>query len=269
MKYDDFTTLVSIIIPVYNRRYLLGRTLKSVVNQTYRNIEVLVVDDSSSEDIKSVTDSFNDPRIRYFKHNRNKGVVAARNTGLKEAKGQFISFLDSDDEYLPEKTEKQVKVFFQQKTGDNIEIVYCRMLVEKQNVYRLYYPKVCRWNILLQQIMVKKQVIEKTGPIDENFIYADDIEYIYRLHKNCRLVCLNQALVILHSTPGSMTKHLESLNKYTELFVRKHWDTLLPKEKSKWLYYIGVRYLHIGDIQKGYRSFLRAFIAYSLNQRAL
>ena len=95
---NENAPLVSIIVPVYNRKDLLPRTLASVINQTYKNLEIIVVDDGSSDDIKSVVDSFNDARIKYVRHTENKGLPSARNTGLKTASGDFIAFLDSDDE---------------------------------------------------------------------------------------------------------------------------------------------------------------------------
>lgn len=263
------TPLVSVILPVYNRKDLFPRTLKSIVNQTYGNLEVLVIDDGSSEDLKSVTDSFKDPRIKYLRHNVNKGVAEARNTGLRAAKGEFIAFLDSDDEYLPKKTEKQVEMFHGDNSEDGIGAVYCAMLVEKENTYRLYSPKVCKWNILLQQTMVRKQFIDKAGFFDTDFVYAGDTEYIYRLKNTCRFASSPEPLVIFHNTHGSHSKNIEPLNKCTELFIRKYSNTLLPEEKSKWFYYIGNRYIHIRKTQEGYKSFLRSYIAYPLNERAL
>lgn len=93
--------LISVIIPVYNRTFELRRALQSVLKQVYDNLEIIVVDDGSDVDIKGVCDSFGDPRINYLGYvpHRNGNVV--RNLGATRAKGNFIAFLDSDDEYLP------------------------------------------------------------------------------------------------------------------------------------------------------------------------
>jgi len=102
---------VSVIISTYNRAHLIGRAIQSVLNQTYQDFEVIVVDDGSTDNTEEIVKSFNDPRIRYIRHEKNKGAAAARNTGIKAARGKYIAFQDSDDEWLPEKLEKQMKVF--------------------------------------------------------------------------------------------------------------------------------------------------------------
>ena len=90
--------LISIITPVYNRPELLRKAIQSVLGQTYNNFEYIIVDDASSEDIKSVVESFKDKRIKYLRHPVNKMMAASYNTGIKESKGEFIAFLESDDE---------------------------------------------------------------------------------------------------------------------------------------------------------------------------
>ena len=94
--------LISVIIPVYNHPSDLQRAIGSVLRQTWQNFEVLVVDDGSEEDIKSVCDSFNDKRIKYLRNKEHKNANAARNRGITEAKGEYIAMLDADDEYLPD-----------------------------------------------------------------------------------------------------------------------------------------------------------------------
>ena len=90
---------VTIIIPTYNRAHLLGRAIRSVLTQTFHNWELIVVDDASTDNTKEVAYSFQDPRIHYLCHETNRGGPAARNTGIREARGLYIAFLDSDDEW--------------------------------------------------------------------------------------------------------------------------------------------------------------------------
>ena len=87
----------SVIIPVYNRTDLLIRALHSVSEQTRRDLEIIVVDDGSNIDIGSVLAEFHDPRLRYLRHQERRGTSAARNTGIDEARGDYLAFLDSDD----------------------------------------------------------------------------------------------------------------------------------------------------------------------------
>lgn len=100
---------VSVVIPTYKRATLVPRAIRSVLNQTYRHLEVLVVDDCSPDDTGSVVQAIADDRIRYLRHETNKGLAsAARNTGIRAATGEFIAFLDDDDEWRPDKLEKQI-----------------------------------------------------------------------------------------------------------------------------------------------------------------
>lgn len=100
--------LVSVIMPAYNCRSTLAESVQSVRDQTFTGWELLVVDDCSPEPIADILDSFADERICYLRLDRNSGVAAARNTGIENARGRFIAFLDSDDLWLPEKLEKQL-----------------------------------------------------------------------------------------------------------------------------------------------------------------
>ncbi|HPB47191.1 MAG TPA: glycosyltransferase family A protein, partial [Exilispira sp.] len=89
--------LVSVIIPVFNRTYELKRALESVVKQSYRNLEIIVIDDCSSVDIKSIVDFCKDSRINYLRNDSNKGVSFSRNRGIVQSHGEYVAFLDSDD----------------------------------------------------------------------------------------------------------------------------------------------------------------------------
>jgi glycosyltransferase involved in cell wall biosynthesis len=109
-KYSkDTTPLVSVVIPTYNRSKELARAIKSVLNQTYQNFEILVVDDGSEENLRVVCDSFNDQRIRFLRNDTHTNANVARNRGIKEAQGEYIAMLDSDDEYLPHHLSRRVE----------------------------------------------------------------------------------------------------------------------------------------------------------------
>ena len=100
--------LVSIITPSYNCAKFIGETINSVLAQTYQNWEMLIVDDCSTDNSEEVIKSFGDPRIKYLKNERNSGAAISRNYALREAKGRWIAFLDSDDLWMPEKLERQI-----------------------------------------------------------------------------------------------------------------------------------------------------------------
>ena len=96
-------------MPNYNCEKFVGETIKSVINQTYTNWEILFVDDCSTDNSIKIAESFKDSRIRIFKNEKNSGAAVSRNWALREAKGEYIAFLDSDDLWVPEKLEKQIK----------------------------------------------------------------------------------------------------------------------------------------------------------------
>jgi len=114
---------VSVIIPAYNRAHLIGRAIKSVLNQAYQDFELIIIDDCSTDNTDEVVREFQkkDNRIIYLKHDQNKGGSAARNTGIKVSKSEYIAFLDSDDEWLPEKLEIQMEAILKQ----NVSMVTC------------------------------------------------------------------------------------------------------------------------------------------------
>lgn len=109
-KHDNsIENLVSIIMPTYNSEMYIKKSINSVLRQTYKNWELIIVDDCSTDTTKKIIRSINDERIKLFELTKNQGAAVARNTGLKKARGEFIAFLDSDDLWKPEKLTLQVK----------------------------------------------------------------------------------------------------------------------------------------------------------------
>lgn len=100
--------LVSVIMPSYNTAKFIKETIDSVLNQTYQNFEIIIVDDCSTDNTDEVVSAIKDDRIKYIKNEKNSGAAVSRNRALREAKGKWIAFLDSDDVWLPEKLEKQI-----------------------------------------------------------------------------------------------------------------------------------------------------------------
>src|SRR6478736_9323873 len=102
--------LVSIIVPTYNRAHLIGETIQSVIDQSYINWELIIVDDGSTDDTKKKVEEFNDKRIRYFFIEHTGLIGAVRNFGMKNTRGELIAFLDSDDLWLSNKLEYQLSL---------------------------------------------------------------------------------------------------------------------------------------------------------------
>src|SRR5262245_18204916 len=113
---------VSIVIPTYNRANLIARSLQSVLDQSYEDFEILVIDDGSTDQTAAVVAGFRDQRIIYTRLARNSGAGGARNVGIKMSKGQFLAFQDSDDEWLPQKLAKHMEMF--KKGASKLGVVY-------------------------------------------------------------------------------------------------------------------------------------------------
>lgn len=120
MSHKANQPLVTAIIPTHNRAEIIPISLESVIRQTHRNLEIIVVDDSSSDNTETVVKSIQDPRVTYLRHSKNRGGAAARNTGIDAANGDFIAFLDSDDAWVPHKVERQLKHIYSVETPGNV-----------------------------------------------------------------------------------------------------------------------------------------------------
>lgn len=117
MGASECLPLVSVVMPAYNCEEYLPDAINSVIEQTYTNWELFVVDDCSTDDTESIVRSFDDARIMYFRNEKNSGPAVSRNRGIEAAKGEYIAFLDSDDVWFPEKLEQQIR--FMRNKGIN------------------------------------------------------------------------------------------------------------------------------------------------------
>lgn len=182
----EFEPLVSVLIPTYNRRKLLPRTLNSVLSQSYKNIEVVLVNDAG-EDVQDIVDSFNDTRIKYFQNEKNLDLAGTRNIALKHSTGKYICLLDDDDIHLPYTLEFRIYMMMKLRA----EIVYTRALQdiwEKRGEDYVSVHKQLYWDspfnkdlILVQNIapcccpLFSRKAWEETGNwFDETLTTSED-----------------------------------------------------------------------------------------------
>ena len=200
---DNSILNVSVIIPTYNRKNLLKRALHSVSSQTFVPQEIIVVDDGSSDGTKDwVLERF--PYVRYI-YQDNSGVSSARNAGIKEAKGSWIAFLDSDDEWMPDKLEKQERAI-----NDSKEAWLCHTnefwvrnsvrvnQMKKHQKYGGYIFEncldICR--ISPSSVLIKKEVFEMVGLFDESLKVCEDYDLWLRITSVLPIIFLDQPLII-------------------------------------------------------------------------
>ena len=212
--------LVSVIIPTYNRADYLKLALKSVMEQTYKKIEVIVTDDGSTDNTAEVVTSFNDTRIKYF-YQKNTGLpAAARNLGLREASGEYIAFLDDDDMWLPEKLELQVGYL---REHSKYHLVYSNAwIIDENGVWDGLllksesfkeggiFEELVKTNFIPQlTVLMKRKVFENIGFLNEDssLIATEDYEYWLRvaLHYKIGFVKEPLAMYRVHSGGASQT----------------------------------------------------------------
>ncbi len=186
-------SLISVVIPAYKRSHVIEKALRSVLEQTYQDFEIIVVDDGSKDDTESVVASLSkeEPRIRYLCHDTNRGAQAARNTGAKAAQGEWIAFLDSDDYFTPNSLEIRFSVARKEK----VKVVHseCKVLRKGKSITAYEIPalhgSVYRelltdsGPILFSGLLIAKEAIEKVGYLDEQIISYQDWDTAIRLAK--------------------------------------------------------------------------------------
>ncbi len=239
-------TLVSIIIPTFNRAKTIARAIKSCLLQSYQEIEVIVVDDYSSDDTAGIVKSFNDSRIKYLVHNKNLGPAAARNTGLRNANGEFITFLDSDDEWMKDKIARQLKAYIDLGDyGEKVGLVFVNGyneaedhdFIQKKQSGFIYNPVKDKFYPLRELIappsswMLRKDVISNVGYFDERMYNWDDGDYLARVAYRYAIYYFNEVLVIWHDSKEHVNKMSLNLIKGKELFLENNFE-FMAKDKD-------------------------------------
>ena len=222
---------ISVIIPTFNRKYVLQRAIESVVNQTRPPIETIVVDDGSTDGTKDwLVNSF--PSIRYI-YQDNKGVSFARNRGIEVSKGSWVSFLDSDDEWIPTKLEEQESYII-----ENPETKFCHtneiwirngVRVNQMKKHQKYggdiFEKcldICR--ISPSSVLIKKDVFDEIGLFDESLRVCEDYDMWLRYTSRFPVLFLDRQLIIKY---GGHSDQLSRVNSGIERYRIRSLENLL------------------------------------------
>ena len=258
MKKID-SPIVSIIIPTYNRARTIVRSVNSILSQTFQNFELIIVDDCSTDNTKDILEkTFNDSRIIYYKLKNNSGACAARNKGIELAKGKYIAFQDSDDEWLCEKLEKQIQIL---DNSIDCQAIFCQFIrinntnisimpsnsFNKNNINSVIFEE----NFLsTQTLLVKKEVFKKIGIFDISLPRFQDWELAIRLITKCKVFYQEEPLVIMYIQNDSISKNIKAKAKALEIIVNKYKDYYIkhPLIYSKYLRRISLlNYLFVDD----------------------
>lgn len=221
-------TTVSVVIPTYNRADVLPRAIDSVLNQTYEDFNVVVIDDGSTDNTEDVVKSYVDDRIQYIQFKNNKGANAARTKGIKSATGEYIAFIDSDDEWLSLKIEKQIEAI--QSTNADAAYTGIRQVDQNGNYITSTFPTISgnitdellRGNFIgsYSTVIVSQELIDKVGYPDPELPCWQDWEWYLRLSDNALFAAVNEPLVIRHNDGDQISDNfqyrLESLEHIRE-----------------------------------------------------
>jgi len=286
---------VSVIIRTYNRGYILSEAIESALTQTHRNIEILVVDDGSTDETMEVMKRFQDKRVRYLRHDRNRGVGAACNTGIAAATGDAVAFLDTDDLWKPEMLERLVSYLFSHpELGAvfcDVEIMNARGVTPSTTRLMHSFPKLLRrvqgdgeyllsprgmYVCLLEEVPIKmiavllrRLVFDKVGAFNEGGRSGEDWEFFIRLSRCTSFGYIDAPLAIQRvSADATHTKYREEDKTFLLDFCRREKGRLgddmealqaIKRGMNHHTRSLGGLYLHGGNRRKSISTYLRGF----------
>lgn len=200
--------LVSVITPTFNGEKTIKRSIKSVLSQTYPNIELIIVNDSSQDNTVEVVKGIKDERIQIYSLSKKRNGSIARNFGIKHAKGQYIAFLDDDDEWIDKKIEKQIQ-YLQNKNKEEWKAVITSHYNQKGNSWNsiiLNKEGDLTKEILLMQVslgagsglLIEKSALEEIGFFNEAYLRHQDMEVVLKYLRKYKLAIVKEPLFRVH-----------------------------------------------------------------------
>jgi glycosyltransferase involved in cell wall biosynthesis len=256
-------SLVSIIIPTYNRASYIQKALDSVFKQTYRDFEVIVIDDGSSDNTKEVLQKYGN-RIRYS-YQDNHGISHARNTGIRNSKGDYIAFLDSDDYWLPEKLNRQIELFH--TNPEYGMVASCCASIRLDGSYRdKNRPGKSGWIlkdlfqanfIRTSSAVIKKDCFDRVGVFDEQLKECEEYDLWLRIAAQFPIGFINESLAVYVDNPDgvstdSLTGRLYRLKVLEKQYLKEQIpEKIYAKRIANTCHYIGRHFLARGDKMKG------------------
>lgn len=219
-------SLVSIIIPAYNAGRFISETIDSVINQTYKDWELIIINDGSTDSTLNIIETYSkkDTRIS-FVTKTNSGVSDTRNSGIDKAKGEFIAFLDADDVWLPENLQKKIDCL---KSNSDVDFVFCNMLQADQNLQNQapapigkdenIFEDLLLWNGEVipgpcSNLVVRKKCLDSGIRFDPSLTTIADQNFTVQLAANYKGKLIKEFLWIYRILPGSMSKSLSVMEK--------------------------------------------------------
>jgi glycosyltransferase involved in cell wall biosynthesis len=254
----------SIIIPTYNRVHILQEAINGTLNQTFEDFELIISDDGSTDGTNKMVEASTDARVKYLFH-PNQGVCSARNEGAKQAKGEFLIFLDSDDQVAP----SWLADFYTQIMAKNASLVFADITKifpnrKKTELIRAAYPyngKPGNGLFLCGAFCLSAPLFWKAGGYDPLMTYGENTELSFRVFQH-RPVCAftNKVGLFYHLSNEGGSKNMKNLLASNLYILKKHEAIFLSNKKMTRLYLqnTGVAAIRLGEIRQGKALILKA-----------
>lgn len=271
---------VSVIIPTHNRAELLGDAIASVLRQSFHDFELVIVDDASDDDTRAAIARQADVRIRYFRHPKNRGEGASRNTGIAHSNGEYIAFLDDDDAWLPEKLAAQVSVL--DRCPPRVGAVYCgyyridmqtgaiiaTVLPERRG--RLYADlREQNWVGSPSAVVLRRECFAKAGLFDEQLRFGADYDMWIRISRIYDFESIAEPLVRYTVHADRLSADTRTILHGKEAQLAKHADYFAGDRRSygRYLLSLGVLYCYNRKPAEGRAALRRAIRIYPYEVR--
>jgi len=293
--------LVSIIVPTYNTSRFIRTTIDSLLAQTHRNLEILVVDDQSTDDTPQIVASYGE-RVRLIPQ-ANGGVCKARNRGAREARGAFVCFCDHDDYWYPEKVERQVAAF---AADPDLGVVFSRftlwnpradgsyadpseldrddgvLFFDLGQSGRIYHQLLLDNWVLTSSAMIRAQVLERCGLFDESLPYGEEWDLWLRISRHYRFARIDRPLVLYRQHSGQGSRVVRDVDYRTKILSEAvaRWGLASPDGQaitrrqfndniSRYHVAYGLNRLRANQVTRSWASFFRGWIAQPRNARPI
>lgn len=264
-------TFVSVVMPTFNGTKYIKEAVRSILEQTHTNFELIIIDDGSTDNTKEIIESFNDKRIMYI-HQNNMGPAAAYNAGFKRAASEFIFIMDHDDYSFPHRIEQQLEYMGQENLaicGSNFQIFninrkYIEQILQPISCDRLKYELLFKpWALFNPTLCIKKKVFDKYGFFDERVKYGYDYKFILDVAEKERCGNIPELLYQwkLHKHSYGWVTRKQGGREFLKLSLDKIENNKFDLPIDSQFFIKGMAYYHANSFQKAAFYFSKSFVS--------